>query len=111
MTYKEKRGYPRFPGILQVEYGKDAVNFSTSKTLNVSLSGLFIKTEYPLEKGERILTSIFIPGANDSILVECQVVWNRMRKNAIGPPGMGVRIVDISEEDRNLLTSFCQADE
>lgn len=61
--------------------------------MNASLGGLFIRTENPLEKGERILTSIFVTNKKDSILVDCRVVWNKKKGDAYGPPGMGVEFI------------------
>ena len=80
MVDRERRVYQRFPAVLKVEYGKDSIGFYSSKSANASINGLFIRTEYPLEKGEKILTSIFIPGRNEPILVECEVIWTRKKK-------------------------------
>ncbi|MFH0813014.1 MAG: PilZ domain-containing protein [Pseudomonadota bacterium] len=104
MVDEERREYLRFPAILHIRYGKEVEVFSRSDLLNASLGGLFIKTEYPLERGERILTSILIPDADDPILVECEVVWNRRKEDAKGPSGMGLKFLNLSAEDKDKIT-------
>ena len=107
MVDEEKRSYSRFPAILHIEYGKDAMRFSKSRSLNESSGGLFIKTEYPLETGERIFVSIPIPNVDDPILVECEVVWNRKKRDAKGRlVGMGVKFIDLSEHDQEILNAL-----
>lgn len=107
---EERRSYSRFPAVLHIEYGKDAVRFSKYRSLDESLGGLFINTEDPLEVGERILTSISIPNVDNPILVECEVVWNRKKRDAKGyPAGMGVKFINLSEHGQEFLNTLFQS--
>lgn len=94
----------RFPGILQIKQRADAEGFYLSKDSSKAICGLFIRTQTPLAKGERVLTAVTLPETEEPIFVECEVVWI---KNGNGSnQGMAVKFTSITEPDRRKLDQF-----
>jgi CRP/FNR family cyclic AMP-dependent transcriptional regulator len=86
---------------------KDRHSFVRAFTGNISNEGLFIRTEQPLNKGERFSLNLKLPDFSEPIKATCEVVWTRGKEETEKrPPGMGVRFCEISEEDRQLLSQY-----
>lgn len=86
------------------------VNASGSKTFfgygkNISRGGLFIGSVNPREPGDRFRLEIPLPAPLLKVVqCECEVVWNRQfSKGAIHEPGMGLRFLDLPEEDADII--------
>jgi uncharacterized protein (TIGR02266 family) len=71
------------------------------RTANISRSGLFLEGTIPHEPGTKVRLSFSLPGTEDVIDVEGEVV-------AAGEDqtGMGIRIVDIRDEDAESMDRF-----
>ena len=91
---------PRVAKVLNVVY-KDKGGFVSAYTENVSGSGMFVKTQKPLEKGESFLLKLSMPDLAEPLKVTCEVAWSRKETDnpARRPMGMGVRFVQISQDD------------
>jgi uncharacterized protein (TIGR02266 family) len=86
---------------------KDRQSFVRAFTGNISNEGLFIRTERPLNKGERFSLNLKLPDFSEPIKATCEVVWRREQEEAEKrPPGMGVRFCKIREEDRQLVNQY-----
>jgi uncharacterized protein (TIGR02266 family) len=86
---------------------KNRQSFVRAFTGNISNEGLFIKTEQPLNIGERFSLTLTLPDFSEPIKATCEVVWTRGQEETEGrPPGMGVRFCEISEEDRQLVNQY-----
>lgn len=86
---EEKRGSPRIPFILRVDY-HDARHFPDA-TENVSSGGLFIQTERRLGIGETVPVALSFPGLMDPIEIVGKVAWIRApRGDEHG--GIGLRV-------------------
>ena len=83
----------RTVGVL-VEYSSDAGhNRDTATTLGAG--GLFIETETPLAKGDRVKLRFQLPGQDDEHSIEGRVVWARRPvETGIHAPGMGIEFTD-----------------
>jgi len=101
------RAEPRHSVNLPVTY-KDEKSFFKVVTRDLSSNGLFIKTENPLEPGHRFLVNLRLPDRIDSIIIKCEVVW--VREKGVGPAdapaGMGVRFIDMTDKDHELLEGY-----
>lgn len=104
---KEKRRELRVPLRLvrvNMEARKD-VFFGYAK--NISASGLFVPTVNPKAVGEKFRLKFALPDSKREIIVTAEVVWNR-RFSEAGEyePGMGIKFIEISDEDADLIREF-----
>ena len=78
--------------------------FLYASIANISEVGIFVMTREPLEVGTR-LTLRFAPPGHPAFVLRGVVQWvNTVRALAVCPnPGMGVRFVDLTSEDRERL--------
>lgn len=75
---------------------------------NLSRGGLFMATVNPLEPGTRVRVELTLPPLGSRALTcDCEVVWKR-HYHAGSPhePGMGLRFVDLSEEDATTIDAW-----
>lgn len=71
---------------------------------NISLGGLFIRTDTPRQPGERFCLRVCLPDELNDLEVQCEVVWRQSKKEgAEAPSGMGVRFLDLSPDDMKRL--------
>jgi uncharacterized protein (TIGR02266 family) len=76
-------------------------------TENASSSGLFINTKNPLAKGEQLQIELQLPGLADPVKVKGEVVWARKKTGETDQRnGMGVKFVEITKEDKQILKDF-----
>ncbi|MBW2263089.1 MAG: PilZ domain-containing protein [Deltaproteobacteria bacterium] len=71
------------------------------RTANISRSGLFLEGTIPHEPGTRVRLSFSLPDMDDVIDLEGEVVGAGKDQT-----GMGIRIVDIRDEDAERLEAF-----
>ena len=78
--------------------------FLYASIANISELGIFVMTREPLEVGT-FLTLRFSPPGHPAFVLRGIVQWvNAVRALAVCPnPGMGVRFVDLTQEDRERL--------
>jgi uncharacterized protein (TIGR02266 family) len=101
------RSKARVPVSLPVTY-RDEHSFFKVVTGDLSEGGLFIKSDTLLEVGEKLLVNLRLPERVDSVIIKCEVMWARESDSdsVNGPPGMGVKFVDMTEEDREALEKY-----
>lgn len=76
----------------------------TQSPENISLGGLFIRTDTPLKKGERFHLRLFLTEEASDLEILCEVMWSQTGKDLAasgetGPAGMGVRFLNPTQED------------
>jgi uncharacterized protein (TIGR02266 family) len=71
------------------------------RTANLSRSGLFLEGTIPHEPGTKVRLSFSLPDADDLIDLEGEVVGAGKEQT-----GMGIRILDIRDEDAERLEKF-----
>lgn len=101
------RGRERIAKSLSLKF-KDRESFVSAYSGNVSSGGIFIVTKRPLRVGEKFLLKLQLPNLSTTLQIKCQVSWTRQEEEAVKgrPPGMGVRFLEISEKDSNLLKEY-----
>jgi type IV pilus assembly protein PilZ len=101
---KDRRGHPRTPIKLEVEYQR--INtFFQDYACNISKGGMFIRTRKPLPVGTRFELKLVIPDLAKPLEINGQVRWRDTQDDvALNPekryPGMGIRFVYETDGDR-----------
>lgn len=98
----DRRRQHRITKKFKVSY-QSAQSFVNSYLFNLSVGGLFIKTDVILEQGEKIHLKVFLPDKEDALEVMGEVMWchgeEREISGKVFPPGMGVKFLDPSTEN------------
>lgn len=78
---------------------------------NLSCSGLFISTVNPADPGSRFQIEIPLPEPiNRDVRCQCETVWKRSYSpKSPYEPGMGLRFIDLSEEDKQEIDAWAKA--
>jgi uncharacterized protein (TIGR02266 family) len=79
--------------------------FLYASIANISELGIFVSTRDPLQVGTRLRLRFAPPGSEDAFVLQGQVQWvNPVRMlSESRNPGMGVRFVDLSADDRERI--------
>ena len=79
--------------------------FLYASIANISEMGIFVSTREPLQVGTELTLRFAPPGARDAFVLNGQVQWiNPVRLlSASRNPGMGIRFVNLSADDRERL--------
>lgn len=102
--WQERRSYERF----EVTWSVDCVTDETflyASIANISEMGIFVRTIDPLPVGTQLTLRFAPPGSADPFVLRGTVQW----VNAVRPlsdnlnPGMGVRFIDLSADDRERI--------
>ncbi len=96
---EEKRATQRFHKTLEVKY-LSVKGLISDWTMNISKGGMFISTNDPLPEGTNLTLKLKIPGSNEEITLDAEVVWRVKPEESKGTliPGMGLKFKNISEE-------------
>jgi type IV pilus assembly protein PilZ len=111
-TGAERREHDRF----EVTWAVDCVaddTFLYASIANISQMGIFVKTTEPLPIGTRLVLTFAPPSAagqeaHESFKLDGEVAWiNAVRPGGDNPnPGMGIRFVDLTLDDRERLVEI-----
>ena len=85
--------------------------FIDRHALDVGWSGIYLKTEYPLPIGTLLKFEVQLAGGQVALAGIGRVVWTRAgaRANAVQPPGMGVKFIEMDEPSTKLLDELVSA--
>ena len=99
----ERRGADRIDVTWSVDCETEET-FLYANITNISEMGIFVRTDEPLEVGTRLGLKFAPPGLEPMVLTG-QVQWvNPIRMLSSNPnPGMGIRFIDLSQENRERL--------
>lgn len=76
-----------------------------SYAVNISISGMLLESADDISMGDRIKTSLFLPGSFHAINVEGTIV--RKLENGAGKmPHYGVKFLNITEKDREVIEKY-----
>lgn len=104
---KEKRLSQRIPVMLKVDYqigSKTKTGFSA----NMSVSGLFMNVNEPVEIGSQIRMQFLLPGISTPISLTGMVIRsNNPNQSGDGTlPGVGIQFSEIAKTTREVLNTF-----
>ena len=75
---------------------------------SVSESGLFIQSMNTRSAGTQLRLRVHVRGQPQPLLCNAEVRWRRRSAGRDRPcAGMGVRLLDLGEESRDMLIEFC----
>ena len=106
MDDDDRRGHPRLPIALKVEY-KRLNSFFADYTKNISRGGTFIRTKNPLAIGTEFMFHLQVPGLKEPLALKGKVQWVVPEEQATEDqePGMGIGFVYESEADRDRIAN------
>ena len=70
------------------------------------LPGLFLATPNLLREEREVKLRIRVAGRSTE--TEGRVSWRRQAVDGLGPPGMGIDIIELSQEDRDHVASYLE---
>lgn len=107
---KQQRRLICIPVLLSIQ---GANKFKIDYTTDMSVGGLLIQTEAPMDKGIVLDVRFRLPGAIKLIETKGEVVWSH--KYTPGSevtqdtlPGMGIRFTELDEQSRHYLISYIE---
>jgi uncharacterized protein (TIGR02266 family) len=98
----EQRGGPRLKVEVPIEFQK-AQPFQEAPSFNLSMWGVFIRTPTPMGSGDRVRLRFCLPGHETQVTAMGQVVWSNLDPNKWGGAGMGIRFLDLSAADHEII--------
>ncbi len=104
----ERRGNVRLVTRLEVQE-KDSrhARVPLYVTGNISGGGMFLITQEPYPPGTVIHISFVLPDDSKAVEATGTVVWSRKEKeNSKRQPGMGIKFLEIDEEDQQKIRKF-----
>ena len=108
----EKRRHPRAPLQLLVQYRFDSVGeFLAEYSSNISLGGIYIRTDRPREEGALIYLQFALKDGSRLIEGLGRVVRSNPPGDGLPPgiePGMGVEFVNFDGESVELIEKIVQ---
>ena len=76
---------------------------------NLSLGGLYIVSDFLLEKGTELTLSFSLSAFSEPIRIPGRVAWVNSNLNVDSPrrpPGMGIEFLDLDRETEDSLSTF-----
>lgn len=101
----ERREHERYDVAIEVDYRSEE-NFLFAYIENISEMGIFIRAEEPMPIGTEIALRFAHEGKDFSLNGEVAWVNTRREGDAESSPGMGVRFVDLNDEQRDEVVSL-----
>ena len=74
--------------------------------MSLSMGGLYIKTDRPLEVGSLFRVDFTLPGFDHFFEARGKVIWKKTVPDVHGPPGMGIKFYDVHEDDKRALLQY-----
>jgi type IV pilus assembly protein PilZ len=101
---KARRRKPRSPLSFSLAF-RDQKSLIKATSRDINGLGVFIKTDKPLEEGGHFNLKLLLPGHSEPLRLGCEVAWRRTQTHdpEAAPLGMGVKFIQITEEDRRQL--------
>lgn len=104
--YAEQRRAPRARVNFAARYVSSNLSLEGEVT-DLSPEGLFFASDYLDDQGETAHVVVVLPTRSQPLRLRGEVRWVKDAPNAAG---MGIRFVDLSLEDRELLQTIAQPD-
>lgn len=102
----QDRKKARVPLAVEVDFGSEN-NLYVGFSEDISEGGVFVATYAPRPVGERLSVQFKLPGQGRVMTVDTEVAWSvPQREDHDGGVGMGLRFVNLTDDDRRALTQF-----
>ena len=75
-------------------------------TMSLSMGGLYVRTYRPLEVDSMFLVDFTLPDFDHLFKTRGKVIWKKTAVDSNGPPGMGVKFIDVREDDKRALLQY-----
>ena len=105
---RDRRQWQRVLVDLEVDYGNQE-NYLFAYIRDISATGIFVRTNSPEAPGTRLNLRFTPPSADTPLELEGEVIWiNPYRPGQPDNlhPGMGIRFIGLSDDDRGRLQDF-----
>ncbi len=99
---QDARQTPRAPVEVRVDY-ETAVS---GRSVNLSQSGIFVRTAQPLPLNETLTLRFRLPGMAEDFQVQGRVVWSNPKEGGTYPQGMGIRFLDLPSSLAEQIAAF-----
>ena len=109
---EEHRVFGRAAISLKIRLSEDSDDISIKfDTANLSEGGIFVKSSLLWKPGQIFNLSFTLPGSGKEIKVKGVVArsddkYSIFTENDSSIPGMGIKFVDLSSEDREIIKEF-----
>jgi type IV pilus assembly protein PilZ len=104
----DERKERRYPVSLKVTY-RSFDRFFTEYTANISKGGMFLRTETPHEIGSPIDLLLYVPGLDEPIRINGEVVHRDCFSPNKEDAGIGVKFISVDKKSRKTLLDFVKA--
>jgi uncharacterized protein (TIGR02266 family) len=103
---QERREEPRAEVEVEVRY-RTAQEFLSAYARNISGGGIFVRTAQPLPLNQGVRLRFTLPGVSHQFDVSGIVVWSSPCSSRTSlPSGMGIKLVDLDPQSRDLIAEF-----
>lgn len=110
----EVRVGKRIKAQMRVYYGPAPQKMLSEFSVDLSMGGLYVKTDSPLSLHENLTLRFTLPDQKGMVSCEARVAWvnpkNNPRKPEL-PPGMGIQFVKLSLDDMKSIRRFLEHNE
>src|SRR5262245_3371841 len=107
----ERRIGPRRPLVVRQVRLEASHEIFFGYATNLSAGGLFIQTPNPKPQGTEVVVRFNLPGDEHAVQCRAVVVWRReYHSESSTQAGMGVKFVDVAEEDAKRIEAFVSED-
>ena len=107
----ERRKHPRRAFRQRIDYKAGDGDFLYEYITNISQGGIFIATQNPEPVGTTLALRFLGPDGEESLEVQGEVMWVNLADGGEEHPnqGMGIRFVNLSEEDKDTVSRLVGA--
>jgi uncharacterized protein (TIGR02266 family) len=104
--HQNRRNTDRVPFKIKVEYVSGGTTV-TEEAQDVSLKGMFIRTDTPLSVGDPLVVSLSLPESTATLTLPTRVKWVSAFGSLEHPrPGMGVEFTGLDDRRRRALETL-----
>jgi len=106
---RNRRQDDRVPKKFKVAYSSPKA-LQESYLFDISVGGVYIRTNSPLAPGTRFTLKIFLPDGDEALEVACEVAWAQTEDKAFPaehhPRGMGIKFLNLSLEGKRRIETI-----
>ena len=101
----DRRRSPRLDVVLKVRF-ESKKDFQDALIHNISQTGVYLVTDAPFDIGYQFTIEINLPNDKGQINGKCEVIWVNEIEAEDYPKGMGVQLVELEPQDREILEEY-----